>query len=80
MSDADIPRAELLAAIERQRDTLLDLDIVVDDRRRELAAAEAAEQDAVRERDRAARHLRDLLDLVAAESEHGRGAGPSVPA
>lgn len=49
-------RADLITAIERQRDVLLDCDLDVDAKREALRLAEA-------ERDRAAVHLAQLIAL-----------------
>jgi len=63
---------ELRDAIEIEINRLLDLDIIVDDARRELDAAVERVRHAVRHRDRAALHLQQLRDLAAAQ-QHRRG-------
>jgi predicted sulfurtransferase len=63
MTTAPPPSRTLAAHIRRWRDAVLDYDLLVDDRRQELDRAVAAFHDAVRERDRTARHLQQLLDL-----------------
>jgi hypothetical protein len=52
-----IHRNSRLRAIARQRDVVLDWDVAVDDARRDL-------RDAVDQRDRAARHLEELIALA----------------
>lgn len=56
-------RAALRRAIARQRDAVLDWDIVVDDARRDVDRALEALREGVRERGRAAVHLAHLCDL-----------------
>ena len=55
----DVPFDALREQIRRQRDLVLDLDRMVDQRRADLDAA-------ILERDRAAKHLQQLLEWVAA--------------
>jgi hypothetical protein len=59
--------ADLRAALRRAEDNLIDLDVVVDDCRREVARALEALRAAVRERNRAAGHLADLVDWARTE-------------
>lgn len=56
-----VPHRHLPAAIERQRDQVLDLEAIVDSARRTLNEAIAELHTAVRERDRAAEHLQQLV-------------------
>lgn len=58
-------RAMTTEAIERQRQNVADLDIVVNDARAELERAVERLQASVRERDRAAVHLQQLIELTA---------------
>jgi hypothetical protein len=51
----------VLRAIERARETLIDLDIVVDDRRADVERAMAQHDAAVAARDAEARRLRALM-------------------
>lgn len=55
----DVPFDALREQIRRQRDLVLDLDRMVDQRRADLDGA-------ILERDRAAKHLQQLLEWVAA--------------
>lgn len=50
--------------IERLRDSLIDMDILVDDARQELNAAAARLREAVRERDDLARALIDAVHVA----------------
>lgn len=54
---------ELCACIERQKETVLDFEIVVDDKRHAADVAIDDLREAVRHRDHAARHLADLIAL-----------------
>lgn len=53
------------AQIARWRENVIDLDVVVDDRRQDLDRAADALRNAVRERDRAAAHLQHLIECYA---------------
>ena len=53
------------AAIARWRENLIDLDVVVDDKRRLVEDALDELRVALRERNRAARHLAHLVDWAA---------------
>jgi hypothetical protein len=55
----------LAAHIQHWRDTVLDLDILVDDTRHDVDRAVDAFRAAVQERQRAAVHLAHLLELAA---------------
>jgi hypothetical protein len=68
-------RRELLAAIALWRENVFDLDIVVDDRRSDEERSAEATRVAVRERDRAAEHLAQLI-----ESANAVEPDPPVPA
>lgn len=57
-------RSHALAELARARDNVIDLDIVVDDCRRELEAAVKRLQDAVRERDRYVTELLERVDAI----------------
>jgi hypothetical protein len=63
--------ATVTGHIERWRDNVLDLDILVDDRRADVVSAVEALRAAVRVRDRAVCHLEHLLGaaLQAASSQ-----------
>lgn len=54
-------RQDLHSALERQRDQVIDLDIAVDDARQAVDRAVGDLRVAVRERDRAAVHLKYLI-------------------
>ena len=54
--------AELVSQIARQRDSVLDLEIVVDDARHHVDRAVEAQRVAVQERDAAAAHLKQLVE------------------
>ena len=56
-----LPHRKLPAAIAGQRDRVIELKAIVDDARRTLDQAVAQLHDAVRERDRAVRHLQQLI-------------------
>jgi hypothetical protein len=62
-NDNDKRAADLVVHIARVRDGLIDADILVDDRRRDVDASVDALRVAVRERDRAAAYLAYLIEL-----------------
>lgn len=65
--DDRVSRDQFAEQIAIWRGSVIDLDAVVDDRRRDRDDADIALHDAIRERDAASRHLQQLI----AWAEHG---------
>jgi hypothetical protein len=56
-----VTRDEFLRSVQKAEDNVIDSDLAVDQRRDDLHTAIESLQGAVRQRDRAVRHLADLI-------------------